>query len=141
MTEYKRYQRTAIAEMVDWHENFDMAGVSVSEADQQAGSPKTGDKIARNPSNHRDRWLVAADYFANNFITIDDFGDAHRTGQEKRAAPELYEALEAFEKATDLWLPSIADESEYLEVEALHMLRNQMGAALAKARGETGEQL
>ena len=94
MTEYKRYQRTAIAEMVDWHENFDMAGVSVSEADQQAGSPKTGDKIARNPSNHSDRWLVAADYFANNFITIDDFGDAHRTGQEKRAAPELYEALE-----------------------------------------------
>ena len=64
---YRHYQRKQIAEMADWHEGFDMAGVSVSEADKSAGSPKPGDKIARNPKNHADRWLVAADYFAENF--------------------------------------------------------------------------
>ena len=64
---YKQYRRTQIAEMADWHPRFDMTDVSVSAADQKAGSPKIGDKIARNPANHADRWLVAADYFAANF--------------------------------------------------------------------------
>ncbi len=68
--EYRQYRRTQIAEMADWHEGFDMAGVSVSAPDVEAGSPKAGDKIARNPANHDDRWLVAAAYFATNFEAI-----------------------------------------------------------------------
>jgi hypothetical protein len=44
--------------------------VSISAADQEAGSPKIGDMIARNPKNHDDQWLVAADYFADNFEPI-----------------------------------------------------------------------
>jgi hypothetical protein len=64
---YKQYRRTAVAEMMDWHPSVDMTGVSISEADRKAGSPRPGDKIARNPANHDDRWLVAADYFAANF--------------------------------------------------------------------------
>lgn len=67
MTEYHKYRRTQIAEMADWMPGFDMAGVSVSAPDLEAGSPKAGDKIARNPANHADRWLVAAAYFAANF--------------------------------------------------------------------------
>lgn len=67
---WQQYRRTAIAEMADWHVAFDMSGVSVSAADRQAGSPKRGDKIARNPANHADRWLVAADYFAANFEAL-----------------------------------------------------------------------
>ncbi len=67
MSEYRRYRRIAIAEMADWHPGFNMLGVSVSETDWKAGSPKVGDKIARNPANHEDRWLVAADYFTENF--------------------------------------------------------------------------
>lgn len=67
MPEFKRYRRSQIAEMADWEPGFDMARVSVSESDRDAGSPKAGDKIARNPANHDDRWLVAADYFAANF--------------------------------------------------------------------------
>ena len=59
-----------IAEMADWHLDFDMTGVSVSDADRQAGSPKIGDKIARNPKNHADKWLVAADYFTDNFAAL-----------------------------------------------------------------------
>jgi hypothetical protein len=64
---YKPYRRKQIAELADWEPGFNMAGVSVSEADKAAGSPRAGDKIARNPANHADRWLVAADYFDANF--------------------------------------------------------------------------
>lgn len=67
MTEYRQYRRTQIAEMADWEPGFDMTDVSISEPDRKAGSPKPGDRIARNPANHEDRWLVAADYFAANF--------------------------------------------------------------------------
>ena len=71
MAEYLRYRRKQIAELADWTPGFDMTGVSVSDADKRAGSPKAGDKIARNPANHADRWLVAADYFAANFEPAD----------------------------------------------------------------------
>ena len=67
MADYRQYRRTQIAEMADWHPGFDMTGVTVSEPDRKAGSPREGDKIARNPANHEDRWLVAAEYFAANF--------------------------------------------------------------------------
>lgn len=69
---YSRYRRIAVAEMADWHPDFDMSGVSISEADREAGSPKPGDKIARNPKNHSDRWLVSEEYFADNFEEADD---------------------------------------------------------------------
>lgn len=68
--EFKQYRRKQIAELADWHPGFDMAGVSVSDADKTAGSPKAGDRIARNPVNHADRWLVAAEYFAANFEPV-----------------------------------------------------------------------
>jgi hypothetical protein len=68
--EFKKYRRSAIAELADWAPEFDMAGVSVSDADKAAGSPKVGDKIARNPKNHDDKWLVAADYFTANFEPV-----------------------------------------------------------------------
>lgn len=67
MTLYQKHRRTQIAEMAAWTPDFDMTGVSVSEPDRQNGSPKEGDKIARNPANHDDRWLVSAAYFAANF--------------------------------------------------------------------------
>lgn len=69
--EYRQYRRTQIAEMADWHPGFDMTGVSISAPDAKAGSPKEGDKIARNPANHEDRWLVAAEYFAANFEPLE----------------------------------------------------------------------
>lgn len=67
MPEFKQYRRTQIAEMTPWVGGFDMSGVSVSKPDADAGSPKEGDMIARNPKNHADQWLVAAQYFADNF--------------------------------------------------------------------------
>jgi hypothetical protein len=45
-------------------------GVSISDVDRNAGSPKSGDMIARNPRNHADKWLVAANYFADNYEAV-----------------------------------------------------------------------
>ena len=64
---FKQYRRTQIAEMAKWSPDFDMTNVSISVPDREAGSPKEGDMIARNPKNHADQWLVAAQYFADNF--------------------------------------------------------------------------
>ena len=44
--------------------------VSISDADRQSGSPKQGDMIARNPKNYLDQWLVAEEYFNDNFEKV-----------------------------------------------------------------------
>ena len=67
-SKFQKYRRTNIAEMRPYVEGEDLSGrVSISESDRENGSPKPGDMIARNPANHDDQWLVAADYFASNF--------------------------------------------------------------------------
>jgi len=82
MDNFKEYQRTQIAEMREVTES-DIKSfqndkiihsirdtefrVSISDADLQNGSPKIGDMIARNPKNHNDQWLVAEQYFKDNF--------------------------------------------------------------------------
>ncbi len=64
---FKQYRRKAIADLRPYVPGEDMTGISVSEVDHNAGSPKAGDMIARNPLNEADKWLVAKDYFAINF--------------------------------------------------------------------------
>jgi len=70
MTEFKQYRRRQIAELRPWQPGDDLSGISVSAEDRWAGSPKAGDMVARNPKNHKDQWLVAAAYFADNFEEI-----------------------------------------------------------------------
>ena len=65
--DYKKYRRTQIAEMRTYIPGEFLFEVSISKPDLDAGSPKAGDMIARNPKNHADKWLVAAQYFADNF--------------------------------------------------------------------------
>lgn len=86
---FRRYRRTNVAEMMEWGPDVDMDGVSVSDADRAAGSPKPGDMIARNPKNHGDRWLVSAAYFRENFEPLNELppapccgtlGSYHRAG-------------------------------------------------------------
>jgi hypothetical protein len=67
MNEFKQYRRKQIAELRPYDQGENMVGISVSDADAKAGSPKAGDMIARNPENNEDQWLVAAQYFADNF--------------------------------------------------------------------------
>lgn len=47
--------------------------VSISDADLDNGSPKVGDMIARNPKMHCDQWLIAKDYFEDNFTELPGF--------------------------------------------------------------------
>ena len=70
MTEYKKYRRKQVAEMRPYQDGDDLNGVSISDVDRNAGSPKPGDMIARNPKNYTDKWLVVAKYFADNFESV-----------------------------------------------------------------------
>lgn len=67
MTNFVQYRRKQIADLRPYLDGEDMTDVSVSAPDKEAGSPKAGDMIARNPKNHADKWLVAAQYFVDNF--------------------------------------------------------------------------
>ena len=76
MPHFKKYRRTNVAEMrpIEAHEDamgFDPeSNISVSEVDRINGSPQIGDMVARNPLNHEDSWLVAEQYFLDNFEEI-----------------------------------------------------------------------
>ena len=74
--EFQRYKRKGFAEArpvtqeeIDGGIQYllDMQEISISVADIDAGSPKEGDMIARNPNDHNDQWLIAKEYFENNF--------------------------------------------------------------------------
>ena len=84
MSEFKQYRRTQIAEMrpvtdcdIEIYNKHagelivmngkEVVKVSISVEDLANGSPKIGDMIARNPKNHNDQWLVAKQYFSDNF--------------------------------------------------------------------------
>lgn len=71
MLGWQQYRRTQIAEMRPFIIGETLsASVSVSQADKDAGSPRVGDMIARNPKNHNDQWLVAERYFRDNFESL-----------------------------------------------------------------------
>ena len=87
MKNFKKFRRTQIAEMrpVTEQDIKDFEAdkyshslrdakfkVSISEVDKQNGSPKIGDMIARNPENHSDQWLVAEQYFKDNFEQVSE---------------------------------------------------------------------
>ena len=110
MDEYRKYRRTQIAELADWHPDFDMSGVSVSEADRQNGSPKEGDKIAQNPANHSDRWLVSAEYAATNFEPVDQAAFSRSVvGVEEIHREIIAQIDEVQQRRGDCWL-STSDE-------------------------------
>ena len=70
MTGYKQFRRKQVAEMRPYQDGDDLNGISISNVDRNAGSPKPGNMIARNPKNHTDKWLVAAKYFADNYEAV-----------------------------------------------------------------------
>ena len=68
MEDFKNYRRKQIAELRPYKQDEQLSEkVSISQVDKDAGSPKIGDMIARNPKNHQDQWLVAKKYFEDNF--------------------------------------------------------------------------
>lgn len=69
---FKKYRKTQSQEMRPYVDGEDLTGVSISEEDKLNGSPKDGDMIARNTSNHNDQWLVAAEFFKNNYTLLEE---------------------------------------------------------------------
>jgi 8-oxo-dGTP pyrophosphatase MutT (NUDIX family) len=68
---FQKYRRIQVAEIRPYIPGeLPIQDISISEADRQQGSPKLGDRIARNPKNHADQWLIAADYFNDNFAPL-----------------------------------------------------------------------
>lgn len=63
----EKYRKKHQQPVEPWTPEYDMEGVSISQADRDKGSPKEGDMIAVNPQNGHDRWLVSADFFAANY--------------------------------------------------------------------------
>ena len=64
----KLYRKKGTVEVERWTPGIDMEGVSVSDADKAAGSPKTGDVIARNrDGDPKDRWLIAQATFERTY--------------------------------------------------------------------------
>ena len=69
---YTQYRRKQIAELRPYEPGEDTTGISIATVDLVAGSPRSGDMIARNPRNHADQWLVAAQYFSDNFEPLEE---------------------------------------------------------------------
>jgi hypothetical protein len=70
--EFKQYRRKQIAELRPYLPGEKLSDrISISATDRDAGSPKEGDMIARNPSDHEDQWLVSKEYFEANFEPVE----------------------------------------------------------------------
>ena len=64
------YTKTTQQPMEAWTPDYGMEGVSVSAADMKHGSPQLGDMIATNPNNHEDKWLIAEQFFKDNYTEV-----------------------------------------------------------------------
>ena len=62
---FTQFRRTAIIEFRRYEPGENMLGIRISAADQASGCPKNGDMIARDPSNHKNKWLVSAEDFTS----------------------------------------------------------------------------
>lgn len=71
MSNFKQYKRKGLTEARPYVTGENMAGVSISDPDRAAGSPREGDWIARNPADHTDQWLVSAAYFAKHLEPVE----------------------------------------------------------------------
>jgi hypothetical protein len=69
-TPFTQYRKKQLAEMRPYVAGEPMDGIAVNDVDRAAGSPKAGDLIARNPTNHADQWLVSAQFVAENYVPV-----------------------------------------------------------------------
>jgi hypothetical protein len=64
----KNYRKKGLQRMFKWTpRTLNMEGISISQADLDAGSPKEGDMIAVSATNPKDKWLLAFKFFTENY--------------------------------------------------------------------------
>jgi hypothetical protein len=128
MSNFKQYRRKQIAELRPYEDGEQLSDrVSISPADRDAGSPKNGDMIARNPKNHDDQWLVAKAYFEDNFESTES-----NDGTVEISAELLQKLVGNFYAACDL-----ADEMDIYENEDLDNSMQSMKAWTEEIFGRT----
>lgn len=66
------YRKKQLQKLEPWVPGMVMDGVSISDADKSNGSPKVGDMIAFNPKDDSDRWLVAKQFFDDNYEFVSE---------------------------------------------------------------------
>lgn len=122
MSKFKQYQRKQIAELRDYVEGEILdPSVSISQADSENGSPKLGDKIARNPKNHNDQWLVSKQYFEDNFEPIPSTFQ-ERVLLEKKELDKKIEKLGEFIDSNSTFNKLPQDEKDSLLNQRVKML-------------------
>lgn len=122
MSEFKQYRRREMAELRPYVEGERMTGISVSYPDQQDGSPKPGDMIARNPKNHMDQWLVAAAYFADNFEALDEIPVRGTSTADGSIAPTAEQDAIITERIQELLRVFIATPNELKDTVAVSFI-------------------
>jgi hypothetical protein len=68
---WKKYRKHAVTEIMIWSADVSMDAISVSPEDRASGHPRTGDMVARNPSNHSDMWLMTEAFFKANYEAVE----------------------------------------------------------------------
>lgn len=136
---FTQYRRTQIAEMRPFIDGELLSvRVSISRSDIEAGHPMPGDMIARNPANHDDQWLVAADYFAANFEALASPPPpaAGRVTREE-IATKLRQQAQGMRGLHEAWhkkplvCDTINNALEYGRAQGLEMAADEIDKALA----------
>ncbi|MGX9761904.1 hypothetical protein [Pseudomonas shahriarae] len=91
-----------------------------------------GTMVVSNPNGDIDKTHIASIVGHNGDANFNAKG-LEANANLIAAAPDLLAALEGFERIKDIWLPAEAEERHAEEMYALHMARNSMLAAIAKA--------
>ena len=61
------FKKKGTQQLVPWEESMEVNDFSISLPDLNNGSPKAGDMIATNKDNPEDKWLVAKQFFNDNY--------------------------------------------------------------------------
>jgi hypothetical protein len=69
---FKRYLKQQISELRPYILGEDMSKINIGDIHKLAGSPRTGDMIARDPRNPQDQWLVPEQFFKENFEELNE---------------------------------------------------------------------
>lgn len=64
---FEEYRKKGTQLLRPYIEGESLAGVSISDADKENGSPKFGDMIAVSRDDDLDRWLVSEAFYKNNY--------------------------------------------------------------------------
>lgn len=77
MSNFIKHRRTNLAELMPYTgDSKELDNVEISTVDKDHGLE--GGWIARNPKNHEDKWFIAAEYYKNNFASIEDADQPER---------------------------------------------------------------